>query len=259
MTAETPATVAPDPHRLVSLDGAHNFRDLGGYSGLDGRTTRWRTLFRADGLHRLTTADLDVLRPFGLRTVIDLRTQGEIDQRGRFPVEAHPVTYHHVPVLDVLWSRDDGPAPADAVVFLHRAYLDMLSSGAARFAAAITALAKPGALPAVFHCAAGKDRTGMLSALVLATVGVDHEQIVTDYGLTAEAIERTRDWIARNRPASIASWQAIPATFLAAPPQAMAQVLDDVIAAHGSIEAFLVGIGVTPATLAALRAALLEP
>ena len=76
-----------DPRRLIALDGVHNFRDMGGYPTVDGRTTRWGRLYRADGLFRLTTDDVEALRPLGLRTVVDLRTQEEIDLRGRFPVE----------------------------------------------------------------------------------------------------------------------------------------------------------------------------
>src|SRR6478735_6927237 len=82
--------------RHVMLESAFNFRDLGGYPAGDGRRTRWRTLFRADGLHRLTEPDLDILRRLGLSTVIDLRTENELVERGRFPIEAHPVGYHHL-------------------------------------------------------------------------------------------------------------------------------------------------------------------
>ena len=74
------------PTRNLTLDGVFNFRDLGGYPTADGRTVRWRTIFRADGLGRLTAEDLEVLRPIGLRAVVDLRTEHELDQRGRFPV-----------------------------------------------------------------------------------------------------------------------------------------------------------------------------
>ena len=95
------------PRRLIALDGVHNFRDLGGYPTADGRTTRWGRLYRADGLFRLTTDDVEALRPLGLRTVVDLRTHEELELRGRFPVEAHPVAFHHIPVLDTTWARPD--------------------------------------------------------------------------------------------------------------------------------------------------------
>src|SRR6476661_5364596 len=81
--------------RVLALEAAYNFRDLGGYAAPGRRVTRWRTLFRADGLHRLTVADLGVMEEIGLRTVIDLRTADELVERGRFPLDVHPVGYHH--------------------------------------------------------------------------------------------------------------------------------------------------------------------
>src|SRR3954447_3221274 len=96
----------PEPARLVPLEAVHNFRDLGGYPTADGRTTRWRVLFRADALDRLTPADLDQLRPLGLRPVLDLRSPAEL-ALGRFPVEDHPVSFHHLPVVDVSAAPQD--------------------------------------------------------------------------------------------------------------------------------------------------------
>ena len=108
------------PQRLIDLGAVHNFRDLGGYVADDGREVRWRRLFRADGLDRLTAADLDLLRPFGLRTVIDLRSAGEIDQRGRFPFEQYPVTFHHLAVIDTTRNTDDAEARQRFLEVIHR-------------------------------------------------------------------------------------------------------------------------------------------
>ena len=90
--------------RIIELEGAVNFRDLGGYATVDGLRTRWRVLFRADGLGELTELDLDVLRQLGIRTVIDLRTGHELEQ-SRFDVEAHPVEFHHFPFIKSLPER----------------------------------------------------------------------------------------------------------------------------------------------------------
>ena len=92
--------VAETLDRMIALEGAVNFRDLGGYEA-GGMQTRWRTLFRADGLGELTEADLSVLRALGIRTVIDLRSGSELE-RGRFDVDAHPVAFHHFPFIDEL-------------------------------------------------------------------------------------------------------------------------------------------------------------
>ncbi len=79
-----------DPRRLVRLDAVHNFRDLGGYPTVDGRTTRWGLVYRADGLYRLTDTDLDVVRRLGLRSVIDLRTFASSTSAARSPTTVTP-------------------------------------------------------------------------------------------------------------------------------------------------------------------------
>ena len=147
------STIAPDrlPDRLVALEAVHNFRDLGGYTTIDGRVTRWQTLYRADGLHRLTTADVEALRALGLHTVVDLRTDRELDERGTFPVDAYPVTFHHLPVIDVTWDPNTGDE-SDPAEFLFHQYESLLAYGEPLFAKAFHLLGLPGALPAVFHC-----------------------------------------------------------------------------------------------------------
>ncbi len=242
---------------MVVLDAVHNFRDLGGYATADGRVTRWRTLFRADGLQRLTASDLDVLRPLGLRTVLDLRTHGELNERGRFPVDRHPVDFHHLPVIDVTWERRPDGESSDPATFLFQQYQQLLAYGEPLFAKAFHLLAVPGALPAVFHCAAGKDRTGILAALLLGAVGVPHRVVAEDYGLSRAAMERTRSWAAANHPELAAAWASVPATHLAAEPEAMHAVLDHLVARHGSIRAYVVSIGASNAVLSSFESAFL--
>ena len=116
MTLHALPDVGADPRRLIVLDAVHNFRDMGGYPTDDGRTTRWRTLFRADGLYRLAGADLEVVRELGLRTVIDLRSDAELQERGTFPHAQHPVAFHHVPVIDSTWQHLDRPDADDPVL-----------------------------------------------------------------------------------------------------------------------------------------------
>jgi protein-tyrosine phosphatase len=243
--------------RLVALDAAHNFRDMGGYVTADGRRTRWELLYRADGLGSLTDGDLEVVRELALRTVIDLRSHRELQSRGRFPHDKIAVDFAHLPILDVLWDEEERPRDGDAESFLLEAYEDMLRQGASRFAAAITRLAEPGALPAVFHCAAGKDRTGLLAALVLSALGVDREEVLADYALTTAGIERMFAWAERESPEWARKLNAEPTWFFAAVPAALDRLLDQLCEAHGSITEYLVSIGVEQSTLARLADALL--
>jgi protein-tyrosine phosphatase len=232
------------PNRNVELDGVFNFRDLGGYPTEDGRSLRWRTLFRADGLGRLTAADLETLRPIALKTVVDLRRASELDERGRFPFESYPVAFHHLPVIDTTWDRELARSEnLPATEFLHRAYTAMLAEGAPRFAAAFRVLADADALPAVFHCAAGKDRTGLLAALVLGALGVAADDIVDDYALTQATMERFLARVRSERDGA-ALIDSVPQTFFAAEPAAMTRVLDDLERDHGSVRGYVEAIGV---------------
>lgn len=245
-----------DPRRLVAMTAVHNFRDLGGYPARDGMLTRWRTLFRADGLHRLEGDDLEVVRTLGLRTVIDLRSQGELDLRGTFPHHEIDVTFAHLPVIDTTWQAEEHVSKSDHD-FLVWAYRDMLDIGAERFARAIDQLAAPGALPAVFHCAAGKDRTGVLAALILGALGVPRSVVLADYALTAEGIERMRAWALQESPELADRMVETPSAFMAALPEAMGEVLDGITAEHGSVEQYVLHIGAAPASLEALAEHLL--
>lgn len=265
MTAFVDADVAPaddrlaivdHEDRLVTFDGVHNFRDLGGYELADGRTIGWGRLFRADGLYRLTGADIDVVDAIGIRTVVDLRSAGEVADHGRFPIERYPVDFHALPIMDVTW-RDSvipevEPGEQGDIDFLTWAYFDMLEAGGDRFAHAIKILAAPAVGPAVFHCAAGKDRTGVLAALVLGGLGVDADVIVADYGLTRAAMARMFAGARANNAEGAAPMVMPPSYMLAANPQAMANVLDGLIGDHGSIREYLATIGIGAAVLETL-------
>jgi len=252
------STIAPDrlPDRLVALEAVHNFRDLGGYTTIDGRMTRWQMLYRADGLHRLTTADVEALRALGLHTVVDLRTDRELDERGTFPVDAYPVTFHHLPVIDVTWDPNTGDE-SDPAEFLFHQYESLLAYGEPLFAKAFHLLGLPGALPAVFHCAAGKDRTGILAALILSALGVPHDVVTEDYGLSRSAMVRMRKWATAHSPELAAAWDNAPSSHLAAEPEAMARLLAALTERHGSVRSYLISLGVSNALLIHLESSLL--
>ena len=239
--------------RLIRLEGAVNFRDLGGYPVGGGYRTRWRVLFRADGLGDLTPTDFDVLRALDIRTVIDLRSGDELE-RGRFDVDAHPVTFPHFPIIEKLPDPDEFDRRPG---LLGSQYQEMLRDAGGPIRSVLEILAIPGALPAVFHCTAGKDRTGVLSALVLTLLGVDEDAVVADYALSGEAMTRLRAKLLVKYPEGRETIEAISEVFSAAPEQ-MEQLLDHLRAEYGSVSAYVDGLGTTPAVIGALRAALLE-
>ena len=129
----TPAAIAElldHPDRLIELFAVHNFRDVGGYPTNDGRRTVWRKVFRADGLYRLTPEDVEALRPFALRTVIDLRTSEELSERGTFPVDQYDVEFHHLSIIDRTWDMNEAHDwKGEQAEFLRGKYHLMLQQG----------------------------------------------------------------------------------------------------------------------------------
>jgi protein-tyrosine phosphatase len=240
--------------RLIALEGAVNFRDLGGYAASEGMRTRWRRLFRADGLGELTETDMAVLRSLGIRTVIDLRSGSELE-RGRFDVDAHPVAFHHFPFIEELPDAQEFDRRPG---LLGSQYQEIVTDAGAQIMATLAVLAAPDALPAVFHCTAGKDRTGVLSAIVLSLLGVDEETVVADYALSGEAMLRLRAKLIVKYPEGRDTIENIDEVFSAEPAQ-MEALLDYVRDRFGSVERYVSGLGVGAEVVESLRTALLEP
>ena len=171
-------------HRWVELEGPSNFRDLGGLPTADGGHIRTGVLFRSDSLALLSAVDVEhISGGLGLRRVVDLRSAPEIGRHGQADLAAVGIEIVHAPIVDeTRGEQRDIEDPARLT--LDRIYLLMLDRFRARFGAAVTALADPEHQPAVFHCAAGKDRTGLIGALILDTCGVDRALVIDDFLLT---------------------------------------------------------------------------
>jgi len=240
--------------RLIALEGAVNFRDLGGYATEDGLRTRWRVLFRADGLSELTETDLEVMRELGIRTVVDLRSGQEVEQ-SRFNVEAHPVTFHHYPFIKALPNAEDF---ARAPGFLGTQYTEMLDEATPQIIGALSALAAPDARPAVFHCTAGKDRTGLLSALVLSLLGVPEETVIADYALSDADMSRLRAKLIKKYPDG-GSVIADSDVLFSADPANMVALFAHLRNRYGTVAEYAVQVGVPAGVVERLRESLLEP
>jgi protein-tyrosine phosphatase len=252
----TPADESPPFSRALLFVGCVNFRDLGGYRTGGGRHLRWRQLFRADGLHKLTDADRRQLGDLGIATVIDLRTVDEAEQRGRFPVDHVPVRYVALPLTDVLPATEELPSWRESSYVAAR-YLEMVTRGGAALSASIEALASPDGLPAVFHCSAGKDRTGVLSALILAFVGVPDETIVADYALSAVAMAHLLERLRLEYPDSVDEVNRHAPAVLRVMPETMEEFLASVRSEFGTYGGLADHLGVT-AAVERLSATLLE-
>jgi protein-tyrosine phosphatase len=167
----------------AALAGVANFRDIGGLMTPDGRRLRSGRLFRSASPQELTEGDSRYLRDrLGLRYVIDLRTAREAVEQGRGLLGRSPVCYLNVPLVDV-----DRPAAPSGQVLL-RQYLDHLDADP-NLPLAVETVASAVAHPTLLHCAAGKDRTGVVAALVELNIGIEVEQVVADYMATAANME----------------------------------------------------------------------
>lgn len=245
----------PSPYeRHVELPSVFNLRDLGGYTGADGRSVAWRRIFRADGLQRLARADLGRLRELGLRTVVDLRRPDEVEL-GR--LEADGVAYHHHSLQPIDWLVDGYDESVGVERYLADRYLEMTAQRGDQLGHVIRLIADERAVPLVFHCAAGKDRTGVVAAITLSVLGVNDDDIAEDYGLSADSTKRWLAWAQVHRPEIAATVSGLPGPWTTSPPGAIRMFLADLRAEYGSVEAYLRGSGVGDSTLEALRSHLL--
>ena len=181
-------TVEGEPDRWLQFEGVDNVRDAGGLPLRDGGRTRFGELFRSANLRHVTDVDVaHLVDVVGLRLVIDLRTAREIDRDGPTLVAGAGVD-----TVALSFLPEDGealPETGDDSDPLLRSYLGYLVDRTENVVEAVRLLGGPDAGPTLVHCAAGKDRTGVLLALVLDAVGVQREAVIADYALSAHHVE----------------------------------------------------------------------
>ncbi|MGP3917070.1 tyrosine-protein phosphatase [Nonomuraea sp. 10N515B] len=234
--------------RHIEFSNLCNFRDVGGYATNDGRTVQWQRLYRADSLGWLAGDDLTAFRALRVRTVIDLRHAFEAEKAGRVP-ETEGQSYHNLPIEGRRWESAVYSEEVGVARYLADRYLEMTEDRVENLRTALETIANSDNAPVVIHCAAGKDRTGVLAALVLSLAGVGEDDIVADYALTGLATERfIADW--RRRHPGTPLWPG----FGLAPAETMRLFLADLASRHGSVEAYVTQVlQVSPATIGDLR------
>lgn len=230
--------------RRIALPGVLNLRDLGGYPSASGSRLRWRRLFRSDALHKLDPADLAGL---ALHTIVDLRTELESDYAPS-PLAGLPARLRHVSLI--------GPDFPAEPLELEAIYHFLITERGDAIAEAIRALCQDGAFPAMVHCSAGKDRTGIVIALILAVVGVPDEVIAADYAYSSVCLDPDLTPAIGQLRASTGLDEDRTRELLSCPPDLIIDLLAQVRAGSGTVEAYLAEHGLTEAELAALRAAL---
>ena len=245
------------PDRSLRLSGASNFRDLGGYTGTDGRTVRWRRLFRSDHLAALTADDAEVFHELGVTRVFDLRGQAE---RAAVPYELPGVTQYPLSIEPTVVQRmtallDAGQklTPEHTVELMQHTYRAFVNDNADRFRTLFGHLLASDD-PLVFHCTAGKDRTGFAAAMILLALDVDRGVVMQDYLLTNDLYRMPVPGSdSRASPEVLQVLWRVQEAFLEAALQAVDQD-------HGGVERFLAReLGVGPAERQRLQALYLQP
>jgi protein-tyrosine phosphatase len=232
------------PQRVWPLRGATNFRDLGGYPGQGGRPVRWRRLFRSDHLAGLTEADKSLLAGLGLAKAFDFRGEAE---RAAVTYELPGVTQHSLAIeptvvqrLQDLLSSGQALTPERTAELMTELYRALVNDQAHRFAEFFEQLLQAEG-PVVFHCTAGKDRTGFAAALILLALGVPRDLVLEDYLITNRVFQHPP-----------AAQGGLPAEVLAVlwrvQPGFLEAALHAVDTDHGGIERYLSQrLGLSPA------------
>lgn len=241
--------------RHLPWEACYNARDLGGYPTEGGGQTRWGVLLRSDNLCRLTSVGQAALRDYGVRTIIDVRSPHELD------VDANPFAaqerrdnaprYLNLPLLDE--TDEEGKVAMKAAGSMQAEYTVILSRYRAHMAAIIEAVAAAEADGGVLvHCHSGRDRTGIIIALLLSLAGVPRQIIAEDYAASQLYLQPIYDAWINEQPRTEAEVTRFGGWFFQQP-ETMLGLLDYLDKQYGGVEPYLLGAGVTQQAIEAIR------
>ena len=229
--------------RYLSIEGCANPRDIGGYPTANGNVTRTGVIFRGDSLHNLPPAGQQALLRHGVRTIIDLRHPTEVERAPHVFARVAGVQYLHLPLV----NDEPGRALSSRTQALHVLYSLLLDGCQPQFRAVLHAIAIAPA-PLVVHCTAGKDRTGLVIALILGLAGVPGMTIAADYAVSSRCLSPVLE---RLQQQVVLAGLKLPrdAWLLEARPETMVQTLASLDRRYGGIEGYVRRIGVAQADI----------
>lgn len=237
-----------DTQRRVALENAYNVREIGGYATREGGQTRPGWIYRGDSLHRLSVDDQARLRERGVRTIIDLRRHDEITSAPNVFADAPDMTYRHISLFVTRPSA--GVQAGTFPLALTEVYRYILETSQAPMHLVMSEiLSSEGTV--LFHCTAGKDRTGIIAALLLDLAGVDREDIIRDYALTETYIAPLMNELRESRPAAMPL--ELYVKLLDAKPEFMRETLAHLDATYGGSAGYLRTLGWRDEDVARLR------
>ncbi len=245
------------PHyRRLPLKGLHNARDLGGYPTASGGATRWGVFIRSEAPSGLAPSDLDYLRTLGVTTSIDFRGDREIKRQPSDLNGPDWVQYLRSPAFNKqvgFATRDPGATPIASFVGWAETYVEMIE-GCKDWVRQTLEYIAGSAGTVIYNCTTGKDRTGIISALLLGLAGVAEEDIIADYCVSEVYLEPVYE---RLRQVFMAQWPLevihLSNPFFKTVPDNMAVLLRHLREAYGGIDAYVRACGVPDAARAQLR------
>lgn len=251
--------MAEKHNRHIYLKSVTNLRDIGGYKARNGKTIVWRRIFRSGELVRLTREDFQIIkeeiRPVSL---LDLRSTFEVERHGIGLITEANVKYYNVSFVADGGDREANERRYRKFTNMGEFYLDLVQDKefGQCIIEALEVIAEPKNHPLVFHCAVGKDRTGILAAVLLSVLGVEDKDIIEDYSLSGPYMEKLLKNV-NNDPGLAEAAKALPGYFWEATPDSMALFLAEIRREYGSVEDYLKAQGVEPSLTHRLEMALL--
>jgi len=247
-------------HREIVFESVSNFRDIGGYRTRDGYTVAWRRLFRSGELCNISRCDFDKLRgEIGIASVIDLRSDFEVKRRGVGLIGESNIKYYNVSFIPDGGEEKANERRYEKFTNMGEFYIDLVGQKGfgRRIVEALEIISEPRNHPLVFHCAAGKDRTGILAAALLSILGVTDKEIKSDYCLSgpyiAEVIRRFKSQ--STMPDDLKN---LPDFFWEATPESIAQLLDALRNEYSSVLGYLEAQGASSSLFNRLKTILLH-
>ncbi|MDA8195974.1 MAG: tyrosine-protein phosphatase [Actinomycetota bacterium] len=236
----------------ISLEGSFNLREVSGYFGNLGRVAPGM-IFRSDHLGRLTDDDIEVVKDLKIRSYIDLRTEKETLTQGEYPEKLlENATRHHISMIDISANYELARGESGKDYIFNR-YVEMLTFGKENIAKVFKTIASSNEGALLFHCAVGKDRTGIVAALLLDILGVHRVQIVEDYAATQKAMDQFQLWLEDVAPEELDKIRDVAPIILGAKRIDMEKTLNHVDQNHGGSVNYLLEIGVTEQEIEVIR------
>ncbi len=236
----------------LGLEGCLNFRDIGGYDTIDGKNVVSGKIYRADSLAKLTEKDIDALKSLGINVVIDLRYSNETENEINPLNNLDGFEYYNVSLLDGVFSNDlKGGFPPS----LEEMYIQLVDEAKDLLIEVLRIIIKSSDKKIVYHCTAGKDRTGVITVLLLLLAGVSKEEIINDYSLTYGYIKDSVEKMIEN---AVKTGIVLPRFLFKSDRESMIEFLDYFTKKYGDVEKYLLQVSMKKEEILELKNILIE-